>query len=147
MPDSTVTINGRSYDWASLTVTGPQGVMVGYSEINWKSSQKKKRTYGKGLLPRGATRANYEASVDITVDYSEYGDLLSALDSGIFDSVFDIALVFEIDGEDRREVVLQGIMIDDKDDGAKNGDEELTIKLSGTAQMIFENGAPEYQEK
>ncbi|GKT37715.1 hypothetical protein ADUPG1_003653, partial [Aduncisulcus paluster] len=49
-------INGASHDWASVTITGPQGTFVGITEINWKSSQKKKRTYGKGLLPRGAAR-------------------------------------------------------------------------------------------
>ncbi|WP_027178599.1 hypothetical protein [Maridesulfovibrio bastinii] len=144
---STVSVLGRSYDWESLTITGPQGVIVGISEINWKSNQKKKRTYGKGLLPRGATRSNYEATVDFTLDYSEYTDLLSALDSGIFNSVFNISLVFEPDGGDKREVVLKNIMIDDKDESAKQGDDEQTVKLSGTAEMININGTPEYEEK
>lgn len=148
MADNTnVKVNGRSYDWAALKLTGPQGLMIGYSEINWKSSQKKKRTYGKGIRSRGATRANYEATVDITVDYDEYGDLLGALSSGIYDSSFDLALVFEPDSGSKREVALKGILIDSKDDGAKNGDDELTIKLSGTVDMIFENGTPEYEEK
>lgn len=145
--ESTVTVNGRSYDWDSLTITGPQGVMVGISEINWKSSQKKKRTYGKGLLPRGATRGNYEATMDFTIDYSEYTDFTGALPDGLYKSVFNISLVFEPDGGDKREVVLKNIMIDDKDESAKQGDDEQTVKLSGSAEMININGTPEYEEK
>lgn len=147
MSEETVNVNGRSHDWASLTVTGPQGVMVGITEVNWKSSQKKKRTYGKGLLSKGATRANYEASIDLTIDYDEYKDLLESLNNGIYDSVFDIALVFEPSGGNKREVILKGIMVDSKDESAKDGDGELSVKLSGTAAMVVDDGTPEYKEK
>ncbi|WP_291325244.1 hypothetical protein [Desulfovibrio sp. UCD-KL4C] len=145
--ESKVSVNGRSYDWDALTVTGPQGVLIGISEINWKSSQKKKRTYGKGVLSRGATRSNYEATVDFTIDVLEYQELVKSLSNGIYKSVFDLALVFEPDGENKREVVLKGIMVDSKDESAKSGDSELQVKLSGTALMINDDGKPEYEEK
>lgn len=146
MSDS-MNVNGKSHDWASLSVTGPQGILTGISEINWKSSQKKKRTYGSGALPRGATRANYEATIDFTVDVSEYQDLVGALSNGIYSSVFDLALVFEPDGGTKREVLIKGIMIDSKDESAKDGDAEITVKLTGTAAMLVEDGRPDYEEK
>ena len=145
--NDTISINGASHDWASVTITGPQGMLVGITEINWKSSQKKKRTYGKGLLPRGAARSNYEAPIDFTVDTSEYQDLVGALDAGIYDSVFNLTIVSEPEGGTKNETVLKGIMIDSKDQSAKDGDEELNVKLTGTAAMIVENGKPEYEEK
>lgn len=143
--NATVTVNGSVHDWESVSVTGPHGTFVGISEVNWKASQKKKRVYGKGAVSVGASRGNYEASVDMTLLVSEYQDLVSALSDGILKSVFDVAIVFEPDGAKQHEVVLKGILIDDVDEGAKQGDEETTIKLSGTAQMISRDGVADYQ--
>jgi len=143
--NATVTVNGAVHDWESVSITGPHGTFVGISELNWKASQKKKRVYGKGAVSVGAARGNYEASVDMTLLVSEYQDLVGALQNGIFKSVFDVALAFEPDGAKQHEVVLKGILIDDVDEGAKQGDEEVTFKLSGTAQMIMRDGVADYQ--
>lgn len=143
--NANVTINGAVHDWESVSITGPHGTFVGISEINWKASQKKKRVYGKGAVSVGAARGNYEATVDMTLLVSEYQDLSGALPAGIFKSVFDMALVFEPDGVKRHEVVIKGILIDDVDEAAKQGDEEVTVKLSGTAQMISRDGVADYQ--
>lgn len=141
----TVTINGQVHDWESVTVTGPQGVFTGISEINWKASQKKKRVYGRGAVPVGATRGQYEGSVDLTLLTTEYDALAGSLSGGIFKSAFNVAVAMETDGLKTRETVLRSILIDDVDESAKQGDEELTVKLSGTVEMIERNGTPDYQ--
>lgn len=145
MANDSITINGVVHDWESASITGPHGTFVGISELNWKSSQKKKRVYGKGAVSVGASRGNYEASVDMTLLAGEYQDLVSALSNGIYKSVFDVAVVFEPDGAKRHEVVVKGILIDDVDESTKQGDEEVTVKLSGTAQMITRDGVADYQ--
>lgn len=145
MADTTVTINGQVYDWESVTITGPQGVFTGISEINWKASQKKKRIYGRGGVPVGATRGQYEATVDMTLLASEYDALAAALASGIFKTPFSVAVAMEVDGLDTRETAIKNIFIDDVDEGAKQGDEEQTVKLSGSAEMIERGGTPDYE--
>ncbi|KAF1073451.1 hypothetical protein [Halodesulfovibrio sp. MK-HDV] len=146
MADS-VTINGKTHDWESVTITGPQGVFIGISEVNWKSSQKKKRVYGKGATSIGATRGNYEATTSMTLLVSEYQDLAKALAKGIYRTPFDVAVVFEPEGATKHEVVIKQIMVDDLDESAKQGDEEATVKLSGTALMITRDGKADYETK
>lgn len=147
MSDSTVTINGKAHDWESVTVTGPHGAFIGISDINWKSSQKKKRVYGKGAISIGATRGNYEATTSMTLLVSEYQDLAKSLAKGIYKTPFDVALTFEPEGASKHEVVIKHIMIDELDESAKQGDEEATVKLSGTALMIERDGKPDYEAK
>jgi hypothetical protein len=144
MADS-VNINGKAHDWESVTITGPQGVFIGISELSWKSSQKKKRVFGKGLVSVGATRGNYEATTNMTLLVSEYQDLAKSLANGIYKTPFDIAVVMEPDGGNKHEIVIKQIMIDELDESGKNGDEEITVKLSGTALMIERDGKPDYK--
>jgi len=142
---ATVTINGQVHDWESVTITGPQGVFTGISEINWKATQKKKRVYGRGAVPVGATRGQYEASMDMTLLATEYDALAGALSGGIFKTPFTVAVAMETEGLKTRDTVLKSILIDDVDESAKQGDEELTVKLSGSAEMIERNGTPDYE--
>ncbi|WP_321402710.1 hypothetical protein [Maridesulfovibrio sp.] len=146
MADSdNVNINGNSYDWEGVTISGPQGVLTGISELNWSSEKPKKDTYGKGAVRRGQTRGNYSAKFDMVLDPDEYDDLISSLSGGIYDSQFDFAVIME--GNRQHEIVLKQMTVDSLTDGAKNGDGEITQKLSGKVKMIHRDGKPEYEEK
>lgn len=144
MADS-VKINGKAHDWESVTITGPQGVFIGITEVSWKSSQKKKRVYGKGITSVGATRGNYEATMNMTLLVSEYQDLVKALANGIYKTPFDVVVMFEPDGGSKHEIAIKECMVDELDESTKQGDEEATVKLSGTAQMITRDGKPDYE--
>lgn len=144
MSNDTVTINGQVHDWEGTSITGPHGVFTGITELNFKSSLKKTRKFGRGSKSIGQSRGNYEASFDMNLYASEFDLLEDALTSGIFTSKFNVAIAIEAEGLSSRDIVLRGLTIDDKEDGVKQGEEE-TIKLSGTLDMIERNGKPEYE--
>lgn len=145
MAGDKVSINGRSYDWESVSINGPQGVVTGISEINWDSEKPKKEVYGKSPIAKGRTRGNYSAKFDMVMDPDEYADLLSALSGGVYDSEFDFAIVME--GNRKHETVLKKMTVNSVSNGAKNDDNEITKKLTGILRMVEIDGKPEYEEK
>ncbi len=88
-------INGRQYDWEDITVTLPSGEAVGITEIKYEDGQGAKARYGKGAIPRGYGRENYEATGSMTLDRDEWESLKSELaaDGGIYDHVPFIIVV------------------------------------------------------
>ncbi len=82
-------INGRQYDWEDITVMLPSGIAVGITEIAYQDGQSIEARYGRGAIPRGYGRQNYEASGSMTLDRDEWERLKPALvasgGGGIFD--------------------------------------------------------------
>lgn len=79
-------INGRQYDWEDITVTLPHGDTVGITEIKYKDGQKIEARYGKGAIPRGYGRGNYEASGSMVLDRDEWERLKKSIAAG---SIYD----------------------------------------------------------
>lgn len=80
--------NGRQYDWESISVTLPGGDVVGITEIKYSDGQSIEARYGKGSIPRGYGRGNYEASGSMTLDRDEWERLKKELTQnggGIYD--------------------------------------------------------------
>lgn len=75
-------VNGRNYDWEDITVTLPGGDVVGITEIKYSDGQSIEARYGKGAIPRGYGRGNYEASGSMVLDRDEWERLKSELASG-----------------------------------------------------------------
>lgn len=71
--------NGKKYDWESITVTCPTGVIAGISEIKYSDGQAITARYGRGAVPRGYGRGNYEASGSMVLDRDEWERLKLAL--------------------------------------------------------------------
>lgn len=143
---ASVKINGVRHDWESASITGPHGMFIDLTEINYKASQPKKRVYGKGNVSIGYTRGNYSATVDLTIGEDEFNQLVDSLGSSILKAKpFDIVIVTEPDDQPKSERVIQQILINDVDDSLKNGEDAKMVKLAGTAQMITRNGVPDYE--
>lgn len=80
-------INGRKYDWEDITVTLPHGEVAGITEIQYEDGQEITSRYGKGAIPRGYGRGNYEASGTMVLDRDEWEKLKKELsqNGGIYD--------------------------------------------------------------
>ncbi len=143
---ASVKINGVRHDWESASITGPHGMFIDITEINWKASQKKKRVYGKGNVSIGYTRGNYSATVDLTIGKDEFNQLVDSLGISILKaSPFDIVVVTEPNDQPKSETTIRQILVDDIDDSLKNGEDAEMVKLSGSAQMITRNGVEDYE--
>lgn len=82
-------INGRNYDWEDMHVVLPSGEAVGITEIKYTDGQEIEARYGRGAIPRGYGRGNYEASGSMVLDREEWELLKAALvasgGGGIYD--------------------------------------------------------------
>jgi hypothetical protein len=78
-------INGKRYDWEDITITLPQGAAVNITDISYSDGQAIAVRYGKGGVPRGYGRQNYEASGSMTIDLEEW----ERLSKGLGDTVYD----------------------------------------------------------
>lgn len=65
-------INGRNYDWEDIHVQLPHGEAVGITEIKYTDGQSIEARYGRGAVPRGWGRGNYEASGSMVLDRDEW---------------------------------------------------------------------------
>lgn len=80
-------VNGKQYDWEDMHIILPHGEAVGITEIKYTDGQSIEARYGRGSVPRGWGRANYEASGSMVLDRDEWEKLKLALmdGTGIFD--------------------------------------------------------------
>jgi len=65
-------INGRQYDWEDIHVVLPHGEAVGITEIKYTDGQSIEVRYGRGAVPRGWGRNNYESSGSMVLDRDEW---------------------------------------------------------------------------
>lgn len=82
-------INGRQYDWEDISVMLPHGEAVGITEIKYEDSQAVTARYGKGAVPRGYGRGNYEASGSFVLDRDEWERLKIVLAASGGGKIFD----------------------------------------------------------
>lgn len=74
-----MSVNGRNYDWEDMHIVLPSGEAVGITEIKYTDGQSIEARYGRGAVPRGWGRGNYEASGSMVLDRDEWEHLKAAL--------------------------------------------------------------------
>jgi len=91
-------INGNQYDWESIEVQLPGGVVVGITAIDYDDERPIEERYGKGSTPRGYGRKNYKASAKVELDLDEADRLLLALGGSYYTgSPFPIVVSYATD--------------------------------------------------
>lgn len=82
-------INGREYDWESVTVHGPGGAMVTLSNVKYEDGREATPIYGKAAKPHSYGRGKYEASGSVTLLPEEFEALKSLLSANASGTVYD----------------------------------------------------------
>ena len=77
-------INGNLYDWESISIQGPQGDIVGGTEISYSDERPVEPRYGKGAVPRGYGRKNYKSSGSLSLDKDEHERLRKAMGGSVY---------------------------------------------------------------
>lgn len=83
-----MSINGRQYDWEDMHIVLPHGEAVGITEIKYNDGQSIEARYGRGAVPRGYGRGNYEASGSMVLDRDEWERLKENL-AGEVGAIYD----------------------------------------------------------
>lgn len=82
-------VNGRKYDWESITVTMPHGECAAITEIKYSDEQSIEARYGRGAVPRGYGRGNYSASGSFVLDRDEWPDFVKGLTGSAGGGIYD----------------------------------------------------------
>lgn len=126
-------INGSLYDWESVEIMLPGGIAIGVTNINYDDGRPVKARYGKGSLPRGYGRGNYEAKANMELDIDEAEIMAAALAAsgggGIYDSrPFPIVVCYAPEGQPTITDVLPLCKIVKTATGAKQGDDNVGVR-------------------
>ena len=144
-------INGKNYDWEDIHVITLTGEQIGITEIKYTDGQSVTARYGRGAIPRGYGRGNYEASGSMVLDRDEWETFKLALTAasgtgGIYDHTpFPIVVSYANDD--------MGIVIDTLRDckiskfdggGGSQGDDNvspITCEFTILSPILW-NGVP-----
>ena len=72
---ATQLINGKAYDWSSVTIKIPGAESIEITEISYNDEQEHDGIYGKGGMYRGYGTGNYKASVSVSMSREDFNEL------------------------------------------------------------------------
>ncbi len=126
-------VNGKVYDWESITIALPYGVVIGVESIDYDDSKEAELVYGKGGKAVGYGNGNYEANAKITLLRDEYDRLLEyARENGkaLYKlPPFPITVSYANDGERPKTDVIKGAKLTKNAHKAAQGDKKLSVDL------------------
>ena len=144
-------INGKNYDWEDIHVITLTGEQIGITEIKYSDEQSVTARYGRGAVPRGYGRGNYEASGSMVLDRDEWEKLKLALvalsnTGGIYDhKPFPIVVSYANDDMGTVIDTLRDCKISKFDGGGgSQGDDNvspITCELTILSPILW-NGIP-----
>lgn len=119
-------INGNQYDWESITIEGPHGVLIGVTEIAYNDERPAEPRYGKGSTPRGYGRKNYKAAGSMTLDRDEAERLRLALGGSWYDGdPFPVVIAYANADQPTVTDVLPDCKVVKADTSGKQGDDNV----------------------
>ncbi len=130
-------INGKCYDWSSVTIGIPGAESMEPTEISYSDEQEHEGIYGRGGRYRGYGTGNYKASVSMTMvreDFNELQRLAGRMGvRNFFDVVIPKIVVSYADtGAATTTDILTNVKFGKRDTSAKQGDKNITMKIEGT---------------
>ena len=134
-------INGRTYDWESIEITGPGGRIVGAQNVSYKDNAKTENVYGLGRYPLGRSKGNYEATGSLEMLRKDGDALIGALGADYLGKAdFTVTVSYANDGGDVATDTLVKAVVTDQDLGMGQGDKAAIIKFSLSMEKILWNG-------
>lgn len=143
-------INGRKYDWESITINLPHGELIGVDSIDYSDKVNIERQYGKGSMPIGYGQGNYEAEGKLSLLRDEYEKLLENAKgkSKPFFKMdpFSITVSYANKDEEVKTDTLPSCLFTERSRAAKQGDTSIKVELSFLVlDPIEEDGLAAYE--
>lgn len=139
-------INGAIYDWEDVKIVLPSGETVGLTDINYEDGRDVEMRYGKGAVPRGVGRKNYEASGNCTLDSDEFQRLQLVMGGSMYNTPVPIIVSYGSTLKETVTDVLPLCWITKTSTAAKQGEPNVReVKLDfKVSRPILWNGVPAY---
>lgn len=130
-------INGKAYDWSSVTIKIPGAESIEITEISYNDEQEHDGIYGKGGMYRGYGTGNYKASVSVSMSREDFNELQRVIKKKGYKDFYKylipkIIVSYADDGAATTTDILTNIKFGKRDTSAKQGDKNITVKLDGT---------------
>ena len=131
-------INGKCYDWTSITihVSGMDSIEI--QEISYDDEQEMEIIYGKGGKIRGQGYGNKKNSVKISLLREDFNEMVRVSKKKGYKSFYaytipKITVSFADDGAQTSTDVLTDVKFSKRSMKAAQGDKSMKVDLDGTA--------------
>ena len=119
-------INGNQYDWESMEIKLPHGVLIDITEIAYSDEKPIEEHYGKGSIPMGYGRKNYKASGSLNIGLKEFEALKNGLGGSLYKAE-PVQIVVGYANDDQATVtdILPDVKFTKIDTSGKQGDDKV----------------------
>jgi hypothetical protein len=142
-------INGNVYDFESIKVQLPTGMVVMLESISYKDKKDDEVITGVNNLPVGIGRGEYSGECEIEISRHEFDKLDAyALTFGGFFNMGPIPIIISY-GHLGQPIINDKAIVHftERDFSASKGDKNLNISLKGSlSTALVTNGRPAYIE-
>jgi len=135
-------INGRYYDWEHITIKQGGQTLADVLSIEYEDSEKINHIYGKGRVPRGYTKGNWEGSGKLTLLREEYNLLQSRAPQGDIYRMepFEIVVAYEKGEATVTDSLLDCLFTKRSFGGLEQDTERITVELEFAILGGIEHG-------
>ena len=130
-------INGKAYDWSSVTIHMPGMESIEPTNITYDDQEEEETIYGKGGKPRGYGTGNYSCSVKLEMnreDFDEMCRVIAASGKRFYRYIIQkITVSYADDGAATSTDILTTVKFSKRSFKAAQGDKGLTVSLDGVA--------------
>ncbi|MBW7997526.1 MAG: hypothetical protein FVQ81_13310 [Candidatus Glassbacteria bacterium] len=135
-------INGLTYDWESVTITLPTGMVFEAQDIEYSDEKEITPVYGKGGMARAYGRGNYKAEGKLTLLRSELVALTAA--AGTFEiPPLPIAVSFSNEDQSLQLDLLKDCKLKKRSFRVAQGDQTVPVEVEfEILGGVWLNGVP-----
>lgn len=131
-------INGKCYDWSSVTINVSGMDSIELQEISYDDEQELEAIYGKGGKIRGYGTGNQKNSVKLSMTREDFNEMIRVIKSKGYKSFYKyiipkITVSYADDGAATTTDVLTNVKFSKRSLKAAQGDKSMKVDLDGMA--------------
>lgn len=131
-------INGKCYDWSSVTINVSGMDSIELQEISYDDEQEMEAIYGKGGKIRGYGTGNQKNSVKLSMTREDFNEMIRVIQSKGYKSFYKytipkITVSYADDGAATTTDVLTNVKFSKRSLKAAQGDKSMKVDLDGMA--------------
>lgn len=131
-------INGKCYDWSSVTINVSGMESIEPEEISYDDEQELELIYGKGGRPRGYGTGNQKNSVKLSMAREDFNEMIRVIMSQGYKSFYKyiipkITVSYADEGAPTTTDVLTNVKFSKRSLKAAQGDKKMKVDLDGVA--------------
>ncbi len=131
-------INGKCYDWSSVTINVSGMDSIELQEISYDDEQELEAIYGKGGKIRGYGTGNQKNSVKLSMTREDFNEMIRVIKSKGYKSFYKyiipkITVSYADDGVATTTDVLTNVKFSKRSLKAAQGDKRMKVDLDGMA--------------